>query len=115
MDGTLDVYLGGPSVATPTTVAALVEPPDSEEPQLPEEAVRELLSQERAPTVPLQAGAGQSLHVTLLLGSQDDLLSAMRNLRQLFHGRPGETPVVIHFPVGSGRNQRMGDSPPGGL
>jgi hypothetical protein len=107
VDWTLDVYLGGPPIATPTAVAALVAPPDSEEPQLPDEAVRELLSRERAPTVPLQASAGQSMHVTLLLGSQDDLLSAMRNLRELFHGRPGETPVVIHFPVGGGRNQRM--------
>ena len=104
VDGIVDVYLGGAPVRS---LAALVAPGDTEEPALPEEAVRELIVRERAPTVPLQAGAGQSLHIRLMSGAQDELLQAMRSLRNVFHEHPGETPVVLHVPVAAGRSQRM--------
>jgi hypothetical protein len=108
VDGTLDVYVGGaPVVSKATPVAALVAPSDSEEPPLPDEAVRELVARERAATVPLQAGVGQALHIRLVSGSQEELLEAMRNLRQLIHEHPGETAVVLHVPAGAGRSQRM--------
>jgi len=103
VDGSVNVYLGG----APSPVAALVPPTDSDEPALPDEAVREMLIRERAPTMPVQAGAGQSLHIRLLSGSQDELLGAMRSLRQVIHEHPGDTPVVLHVPAGGGRSQRM--------
>jgi hypothetical protein len=84
-----------------------VAPPDADEPPLPDEAVHDLLVLERAPTVPLQASAGQSLHIRLLSGSQEQLLEAMRGLRQVIHEHPGDTPVVLHVPAGAGRTQRM--------
>ena len=104
IDGTVDVYWGAAPVAS---LAALVAPTDTEESALPDEAVRDLLVRERAPTVPLQAGAGQSLHIRLTSGGQDEVLQAMRNLRDVFHEHPGETPVVLHVPAGAGRSQRM--------
>jgi hypothetical protein len=107
-DGTIDVYSGGAPVASrPAPLAALVGPSDSEEPPLPDEAVRELVARESAATVPLQAGAGQALHIRLMAGSQEELLEAMRNLRQVIHEHPGETAVVLHVPAGAGRSQRM--------
>ncbi len=108
VDGTVDVYWGtaGP-VPGPASVAALVAPTDTEEPQLPDEAVRELVARENVPTMPLQAGAGQSLHIRLMPGVQSDLGDVMTSLRQVIHDHPGETPVVLHVPAGPGRNQRM--------
>jgi hypothetical protein len=103
VDGTVEVHIGGP----PSPVAALVRPTDTEEPPLPDEAVRQLISREAAPTLPVQAVAGQSLHIRLMPGSPDELLGAMRNLRQVIHEHPGETPVVLHVPAGPGRSQRM--------
>ena len=102
-EGTLDVYYGAP----PPPVAALIAPGDSDEPPLPDEAVRQLISRESAPTLPVQAVAGQALHIRLMPGSPDELLGAMRNLRQVIHEHPGDTPVVLHVPAGSGRSQRM--------
>ena len=69
--------------------------------------MRQLISRESAPTLPVQAVAGQSLHIRLMPGSSDELLGAMRNLRQVIHEHPGETPVVLHVPAGPGRSQRM--------
>jgi hypothetical protein len=108
VDGTVDVYwgTGGPVVA-PTPVAALVAPSDTEEPQLPDEAVRDLVAREEVPTMPTSAGAGQSLHIRLMRGAQTDLGDVMTSLRQVIHEHPGETPVVLHVPAGPGRNQRM--------
>jgi hypothetical protein len=105
VEGTVDVYLGGVPVAAP--VAALVAPPADEEPQLPDEAVREQLARERAPTLPTQAGAGKQLHIRLMSGTQEELLDAMRGLRQVIHEHPGDTPVVLLVPYGAGRSQRM--------
>ncbi|MEX2547560.1 MAG: DNA polymerase III subunit alpha [Chloroflexota bacterium] len=104
VDGSVEVYAGG---RPPASIAALAPPTDTEEPALPEEAVRDLLVRERAPTMPLQAGAGQSLHIRLMSGSQDELLEAMRSLRGVMHEHPGDTPVVLHVPAGAGRSQRM--------
>jgi hypothetical protein len=104
IEGTLDVYTGGGSAPA---VATLSAPNDTEEPPLPEEAVQDLLARERAPTVPIEAVGGKSLHIRLSSGAQDELIEAMRTLRQLFHERPGDTPVVLHVPVAPGRSQRM--------
>ena len=100
MDGTLDVFLGG--VARP-----MAPVDDSDEPPLPEEAVHDLLVKERAPTQPVQAGAGQSLHIHFRSLGQDAVVGAFRMLREIFHEHPGETPVVLHVPAGAGRSQRM--------
>jgi DNA polymerase-3 subunit alpha len=101
--GSLDVYFG----TSPRTAAGAVAAAETEEPPLPDEAVAELLAQQVAPTVPIEAVGGKSLHIRLAPAGQDELVLAMRELRQLFHERPGETPIVLHVPAGSGRTQRM--------
>ena len=62
---------------------------------------------EQAPTLPVQAAAGQVLHVTFEPGTQDQVAAAMRELREIVHARPGDTPLVLHIPAGGGRVQRM--------
>jgi hypothetical protein len=37
----------------------------------------------------------------------DRVVDAFGVLRELFAGRPGETPVVLHVPAGGGREQPM--------
>jgi hypothetical protein len=107
VDGTIDVYWGSGTASRPQPVAALVAPTDTEEPQLPDQAIRELVARENVPTMPISAGAGQSLHIRLMGGAQTDLGDVMTSLRQVIHEHPGETPVVLHVPAGAGRNQRM--------
>jgi hypothetical protein len=78
-----------------------------DEPPLPEEVVAELRAAEQEPTLPVQAAAGQALHVTFEPGAQDQVLAALRELREIVHDRPGDTPLVLHIPAGGGRVQRM--------
>ena len=47
------------------------------------------------------------LHVHFEPGAQDQIVGALRELREIVHERPGETTLVLHIPVGGGRVQRM--------
>jgi hypothetical protein len=78
-----------------------------DEPPLPEEVVAELIAAEQEPTLPVQAAPGQALHVAFQPGAQDQVLAALRELREIVHDRPGDTPLVLHIPAGGGRVQRM--------
>jgi hypothetical protein len=78
-----------------------------DEPALPEEVVAELIAAEQEPTLPVQAAPGQVLHVHFEPGAQDQLVGAMRELREIVHERPGDTALVLHIPAGGGRVQRM--------
>jgi hypothetical protein len=78
-----------------------------DEPPLPDEVVAELVAAEGAPTLAVQAAPGQVLHVTFEADSPDHIVAALRDLREIVHERPGETPLVLHIPVGGGRLQRM--------
>ncbi|MEP7378196.1 MAG: DNA polymerase III subunit alpha, partial [Chloroflexota bacterium] len=78
-----------------------------DEPAMPDEVVAQLVAAEQAPTLPVQAAAGQALHVTFEPGTQDQVAAAMRELREIVHDRPGDTPLVLHIPAGGGRVQRM--------
>jgi hypothetical protein len=86
--------------------AASATAPD-DEPPWPEEAQeREVAAAER-PTAPLEASAGQTLHVRFGAAPMDRVVDAFGTLRELFGGHPGETPVVLHVPAGGGREQPM--------
>ncbi|MEP7360850.1 MAG: DNA polymerase III subunit alpha, partial [Chloroflexota bacterium] len=78
-----------------------------DEPPLPEEVVAELAAADQQPTAPVQASSGQVLHVTLEPGAQEQILAALKELREIVHERPGDTPLVLHIPAGGGRVQRM--------
>jgi len=78
-----------------------------DEPPLPEEVVAELIAAQQEPTLPVQAAPGQVLHVHFEPGAQDQLVGAMRELREIVHERPGDTALVLHIPAGGGRVQRM--------
>jgi len=69
--------------------------------------VAQLVAAEQAPTLPVQAVAGQVLHVTFEPGAQEQVLGALRALREIVHDRPGDTPLVLHIPASGGRVQRM--------
>jgi hypothetical protein len=78
-----------------------------DEPPMPEEVVAQLAAAEQAPTLQVQAAPGQVLHITFEPGTQDQVAAAMRELREIVHDRPGDTPLVLHIPAGGGRVQRM--------
>ncbi|MBA2557191.1 MAG: DNA polymerase III subunit alpha, partial [Chloroflexi bacterium] len=120
--GSITVTLGGPlqsrapeprsvaaepaSVAAePASVAALAT--DHEEPPFPDEERQRLVSDEQAPTAPLHAQPGQSLHVRFSRAANDVVLPAFETLRELIHQHPGDTPVVLHIPAGPSREQLM--------
>jgi hypothetical protein len=78
-----------------------------DEPPWPEEAQRQEAVAAERPTVPLEAGAGHTLHVRFGSAPLERVVEAFGVLRELFAGRPGETPVVLHVPAGAGREQPM--------
>ncbi|HET7677538.1 MAG TPA: DNA polymerase III subunit alpha [Candidatus Limnocylindrales bacterium] len=92
--------------AEPPSVAAL-EPDHEEEPSLPDEARRRVVAAEAAPTPAVEAQPGQALHVRFALAAQETLASAFQAIRELIHEHPGETPVVLHIPTRSGRDEPM--------
>jgi hypothetical protein len=102
--GTIAVTLGA-ARGTPRLAAEVAVADD--EPPMPEEVVAQLIAAEQEPTLPLQAAAGQQLHVIFEPGAQEQVLAALRELREIVHGRPGDTPLVLHIPAGAGRVQRM--------
>jgi hypothetical protein len=47
------------------------------------------------------------MHVRFQRSEQELDANVFRILREIFHEHPGETPVVLHIPIGPGRSQRM--------
>jgi DNA polymerase III subunit alpha len=115
VEGTIDVVVSGraPHVPEPRSVAAepasvaVAGPNGAEEPPLPDELRRELERGEEAPTLPVQAAAGQSLHIRFRGAPQEQIVAGFRSLREIIHERPGDTSVVLRIPIGGGREQRM--------
>ncbi|MDL2334958.1 MAG: DNA polymerase III subunit alpha [Chloroflexota bacterium] len=104
--GTIAVAFAKAAAATgaaPATDIALAD----DEPAMTEEVVAQLVAAQQAPTLPVEAAAGQVLHVTFEQGTQEQVAAAMRELREIVHARPGDTPLVLHIPAGGGRVQRM--------
>jgi hypothetical protein len=58
-------------------------------------------------TTPVAAGSGQVLHIRFAPASDERLVAVFGELKALIRSRPGETPVVLHIPAGSGRTQEM--------
>ncbi|HWH24741.1 MAG TPA: DNA polymerase III subunit alpha, partial [Candidatus Limnocylindria bacterium] len=114
LEGTLEVVIGGRPLPpeprsepqAPASVA-LISSDVPDEPALPDEARRGLVAEEEAPTIALEAVAGQSLEIRFLPVAQDELAGGFESLREIIHRHPGETPVVLRIPSGSGREQRM--------
>ena len=105
--GTIEVsFAVSAGRATPVHVAGAAAAADDESP-LPEEAVAQLVAAEQEPTLPVQAAAGQTLHVRFMPGAHEEVVAALGELRQIVHERPGDTPLVLHIPAGGGRVQRM--------
>ena len=106
--GTIAVAFAAPARANRAGDGAPLEVAVADdEPQMPEEVVAQLAAADQAPTLPVEAAAGQVLHVTFEPGTQDQVLAALRDLREIVHDRPGDTPLVLHIPAGGGRVQRM--------
>jgi hypothetical protein len=78
-----------------------------DEPPLPDEKRAEVRSAQAAPTLPVEAPPGHSLQIRFRLAPQDELVSAFEAIKEVIHGHPGVTPVVLRLPVGNGREQRM--------
>ncbi|OGN87762.1 MAG: DNA polymerase III subunit alpha [Chloroflexi bacterium GWC2_73_18] len=90
----------------PRSVAAL--DPDHDEPALPDEARASLVRAALAVTPPLAAPPTARLHVRFAPGvGQERLLPAFESVAVALRARPGETPVVLHIPIGAGREQVM--------
>jgi hypothetical protein len=108
LEGYLDVVISRPDQRpAPVAGAQREDPFADDEPAMPEEVARVSAALAESATQPLSATPGQSLHVRFGDADQDQLLSAFSTLRQVIHEHPGETPVVLHIPAGSGRSQRM--------
>jgi hypothetical protein len=119
--GTIEVVISGTRPMTVVAAVQVAEPraepaepaamvamdPDHDEPPLPDEARDRVAADERAPTDPLQAVAGQSLQVRFRSAPQETLVEAFKALNQLIRGHPGETPVVLNIPSAGGREQAM--------
>ena len=84
-----------------------VGPEGSDEPPLPDEASAAVVSAAVAPTVPVEAGPDQVLHVRFAAAPDERLVAAFGELKALIKSRPGSTPVVLHIPAGAGRTQEM--------
>ncbi len=71
---------------------------DDDEPAFPDEVNAQVARAASAPTLPVEAGADQVLHVRFTGGSGTE--DAMETFRQLLRAHPGSTRVVIHVPSG---------------
>ncbi len=72
--------------------------PDDDEPPYPDEVRAVATEAALAPTVPVEAGPGQVLHVRFAIGA--DTEGAMEWFRTVIRSRPGTTRVVIHVAGG---------------
>jgi len=93
-------------LAEPPAFAALA-PDRDEEPPLPDEISATIADAATAPTVALEAGPGQILHVRFGSAPNERIVAAFSELRALIKSRPGPTPVVLHIPAGAGRTHEM--------
>jgi DNA polymerase-3 subunit alpha len=80
---------------------------DSEEAPLPDEVARTLPTAPSAPTAALDATPGARLHVRFAAFGQDRLVPVFEEVARALRGRPGETPVVLHIPLGPGQEETM--------
>jgi hypothetical protein len=55
----------------------------------------------------VSAGPDQVLHIRFGSASNERIVAAFRELKAVIKSRPGSTPVVLHIPAGSGREQEM--------
>ncbi len=125
LDGDLEVVIGGPGAgrrasvvpSDPTPGAAppsdprvdALEPASleplaedgSDETPWPDEARGRLAAERAATTVPVEASAGQHVHVRFARAPQESLLQALQVLRDVLREHPGDTPVVLHIPAGA--------------
>jgi DNA polymerase-3 subunit alpha len=115
LEGTIEVVVNARRPVIPEPRSEPSEPVSvsviaadhSEEPAWPDEARQLLNAAEEAPTVPIQAGPGQSLQIRFRPRVQDEVVRGFGVLRELIHEHPGETAVVLRIPVGPGREQRL--------
>ncbi|HUP83505.1 MAG TPA: DNA polymerase III subunit alpha, partial [Candidatus Limnocylindria bacterium] len=81
--GTIDVAFAtgarGQAVGAPQIDVAVAD----DEPPLPEEVVAQLIAAEQEPTLAVQAAPGQVLHIHFEPGGQDQIVGAMRELREI--------------------------------
>jgi hypothetical protein len=98
-----------PRIAPADPVSTYAEPPGQAEaadhdvePALPDEARSRVAAAAAAATDPVQAGAGDVLYIHLAHGQREAVSAAMQAIHAITRERPGETPVVIHLPVGGG-------------
>ncbi|MGZ6271026.1 MAG: DNA polymerase III subunit alpha [Candidatus Limnocylindrales bacterium] len=92
----------------PPEPAALVElAPDREEPALPAEVLAREAAAARAATEPVTARSDQALQVRFASASAEVIAAAFQSLREVLHGHPGDTAVVVHIPAGRGAAQAM--------
>jgi DNA polymerase-3 subunit alpha len=80
---------------------------DSEEAPLPDDVARTLPTAPSAPTAALDATPGARLHVRFAAFGQDRLVPVFEEVARALRGRPGETPVVLHIPLGPGQEETM--------
>ncbi|HEY5488381.1 MAG TPA: hypothetical protein VIK00_00955, partial [Candidatus Limnocylindrales bacterium] len=78
-----------------------------DEPPFPDEVMAAVVAAQNQPTTPVEASPDQALHVHFARGAQDQVIQAFGALREIIHGRPGPTRVVLHVPTSDGRMQRM--------
>jgi hypothetical protein len=92
----LPTYLEGPDPRGSTDDLDL-------EPALPDEVRARVADEADAPTAAIDAtGTGAVLHVRFSRNPSARLVPAMEALHQVIRERPGDTPVVIHVPGGTG-------------
>ena len=60
-----------------------------------------------ATTTPVEAGPDQVLHIRFHRAPDERIVAAFGDLKTLIKSRPGNTPVVLHIPAGSGKVQEM--------
>ena len=96
-------------VSGPTAPPAFasINPDAPDEPPLPEEASAAVVSAAGARTVPVSAGPEQVLHIRFASASDERMVALFEELKGVIKSRPGETPVVLHIPAGTGRTQEM--------
>jgi hypothetical protein len=88
-------------------VFADLDPERDDEPPLPDEMHAGVIEAAVAPTVAVEALPGQVLHLRFGDAPSEDIVAAFGELRSIIKARPGQTPVVLHIPVGPGRTQEM--------
>jgi hypothetical protein len=92
---------------SPSPVSVAGADTETDEPPMPEEIARTLPTAPSAPTRPLGASPTARLHVRFASFGQDRLVPVFEEVARALRGRPGETTVVLHIPVGPGQEETM--------